>query len=106
MKGQNAGARRARTTRRRLNASCVMKRVLTQIEKLLAVAGVELSNLLPLDYALAVLGHPDSTPEQRRWACEKALRFAMSDRPQKRVGYASMKSQRLCRLAQGEYDPR
>jgi|SRR6516225_7232627 hypothetical protein len=23
-----------------------------------------------------------------------------------RVGYASMKSQRLCRLAQGEYDPR
>ena len=50
-----------------------MKRVLTQIEKLLAVAGVEL--LLPLDYALAVLRHPDSTPEQRRWACEKALPF-------------------------------
>jgi hypothetical protein len=42
-----------------------MKRVLTQIEKLLAVAGVELSNLLPLDYALAVLRHQDSTPELR-----------------------------------------
>src|SRR6516165_5014433 len=52
-----------------------MKRVLTQIEKLLAVAGVELSSILPLDYALAVLRHPDSTPEQRRWACEKALPF-------------------------------
>jgi len=41
----------------------------------LKAAGIELSNVLPLEYALAVLRHPESTPEERRWACEKAMPF-------------------------------
>ena len=43
-------------------------KVLTEIEKLLAASGLELSKLVPLDYARVVLRHLDSTPEQRRWA--------------------------------------
>jgi hypothetical protein len=48
---------------------------ISKIEAVLKAAGIELSKVMPLEYALAVLRHPESTNEERRWACEKAMPF-------------------------------
>jgi hypothetical protein len=69
--GRKAGTPNKKTVEREL----IEATAVTRIEALLKAAGVELSSVLPLEYALAVLRHPDSTPEERRWACEKALPF-------------------------------
>ena len=68
--GRKPGSKNKATIERELAESTAISR----IEALLK-AGVELSSVLPLEYALAVLRHPDSTCEERRWACEKALPF-------------------------------
>ena len=69
--GRKAGTPNKKTVEREpVEATAISK-----IEALLKAAGIELSSVMPLDYALAVLRHPDSTPEERRWACEKALPF-------------------------------
>ena len=69
--GRKPGSKNKATIERELAESTAISR----IEALLKAAGVELSSVLPLEYALAVLRHPDSTCEERRWACEKALPF-------------------------------
>jgi hypothetical protein len=74
--GERRGGRGKGTPNKSTKASRKAEaEAMTAIEKLLAFAGIELNDLTPLDYALTVLRHPDSTPEQRRWACEKALPF-------------------------------
>jgi hypothetical protein len=69
--GRKAGTPNKKTVEREL----VEATAVTRMEALLKAAGIELSNVMPLEYALAVLRHPDSTSEERRWACEKALPF-------------------------------
>src|SRR6516225_5588139 len=69
--GRKAGTPNKKTVEREL----VEATAVTRIEALLKAAGIELSTIMPLEYALAVLRHPDSTPDERRWACEKALPF-------------------------------
>src|SRR6516162_5672148 len=69
--GRKAGTPNKKTVEREL----VEAGAISKIEALLKAAGIELSSVLPLEYALAVLRHPDSTCEERRWACEKALPF-------------------------------
>jgi hypothetical protein len=69
--GRKAGTPNKRTVAREL----VEAGAISKIEAVLKAAGIELSNLKPLEYALAVLRHPDSTSEERRWACEKAMPF-------------------------------
>ena len=69
--GRKAGTPNKKTVEREL----VEQGAISKIEALLKAAGIELSNVMPLEYALAVLRHPDSTSEERRWACEKALPF-------------------------------
>jgi hypothetical protein len=69
--GRKPGSKNKATIEREL----IEETAVSRIEAVLKAAGIELSSILPLDYALAVLRHPDSTPEQRRWACEKALPF-------------------------------
>jgi len=69
--GRKAGTPNQKTVEREL----VEAGAISKIEALLKAAGIELSSVLPLEYALAVLRHPDSTCEERRWACEKALPF-------------------------------
>jgi len=69
--GRKAGTPNKKTVEREL----VEQGAISKIEALLKAAGIELSNVMPLEYALAVLRHPDSTCEERRWACEKALPF-------------------------------
>jgi hypothetical protein len=76
MARQKTGGRSKGTPNKRTVArEAVETGAITKIEALLKAAGIELSSVLPLEYALAVLRHPDSTPEERRWACEKALPF-------------------------------
>ena len=69
--GRKVGTRNKRTVAR----EAIETGAITKIEALLKAAGIELSAVMPLEYALAVLRHPDSTSEERRWACEKAMPF-------------------------------
>jgi hypothetical protein len=70
------GGRKAGTPNKKTVAREEIEAVaLSKVEALLKAAGIELPKLTPLEYALAVLRHPDSTSEERRWACEKAMPF-------------------------------
>ena len=76
MARQKTGGRSRGTPNKRTVArEAVETGAISKIEALLKAAGIELSAVMPLEYALAVLRHPDSTSEERRWACEKALPF-------------------------------
>jgi hypothetical protein len=76
MARQKTGGRKAGTPNKRTVArQAVEAGAITKIEAALKAVGIELSNVLPLEYALAVLRHPESTNEERRWACEKAMPF-------------------------------
>src|SRR6516162_11634067 len=76
MARQKTGGRSKGTPNKRTVArEAIETGAITKIEALLKAAGIELSAVMPLEYALAVLRHPDSTSEERRWACEKALPF-------------------------------
>jgi hypothetical protein len=76
MARQKTGGRSRGTPNKRTVArEAVETGAISKIEALLKAAGIELSSVMPLEYALAVLRHPESTNEERRWACEKAMPF-------------------------------
>jgi hypothetical protein len=74
-KPKTGGRTRGTPNKRTVAREVIETGTLSKVEALLKAAGVELSSLTPLEYALAVLRHPDSTSEERRWACEKAMPF-------------------------------
>jgi len=76
MATSKTGGRKAGTPNRKtVEHELVEATAVSRIEAMLKAAAIELSSIMPLEYALAVLRHPDSTPEESRWACEKALPF-------------------------------
>jgi hypothetical protein len=65
-KPKTGGRSKGRPNKKTVERKLAEEGAISKIEALLKAAGIELSAVLPLEYALAVVRHPDSTNEERR----------------------------------------